>query len=190
MTQSVMIVSCINKETAFFIEMLNLASINQVAALHSCAEARRFLLERDFDLVIINTPLRDESGESLARNIASKGTSQVIISVKEEHFDAVSSVCEEDGILVIAKPLSRHSFWPALTLAKSAQNRLKRIQAENEKLKQKVEDIRIINRAKWILISYMNMSEIQAHKHIEKHAMDTRTSRREVAEKILKTYDN
>jgi response regulator NasT len=76
-------------------------------------------------------------------------------------------------------------------MAKSTHSRIKRIQSEKDgQLKQKIEDIRVINRAKWILISYMNMNEQEAHRFIEKQAMDMRTTRRTVAEGILKTYEN
>ena len=188
--ESALIVSCVEKGTAFFAEMLNAASCNQIVTQGSCGEARRLLLTRDFDLVIINAPLRDESGEGLARHIASKGISQVILVVKSEYFDAVSSVCEDDGVLVVAKPVSRVVFWAALKLARASHNKLRGMQTENSKLKQKIEDIRIIDRAKCILISFLNMSEQEAHRYIEKQAMDTRQSKREIAEGLLRTYEN
>jgi len=188
--ESALIVSYTDKSTAFFTEILNAAAITQITALKSVGEARRLLLERDFDLVIVNAPLRDETGETLSRHIASKGISQVILVVKSEHFDAVSAICENDGVLTVAKPTNKAFFWSALTLAKSAGSRMKRMQAENTKLKQKIEDIRIIDRAKCILISYMNMSEQEAHRYIEKQAMDMRANKRAIAEGILKTYEN
>lgn len=61
---------------------------------------------------------------------------------------------------------------------------------ENSQLKQKIEDIRIVDRAKCILISYLNMSEQEAHRYIEKQAMDLRTTRRAVAESLLRTYES
>ena len=64
------------------------------------------------------------------------------------------------------------------------------MRAENSKLKQKIEDIRIIDRAKCILISYLGMSEQEAHRYIEKKAMDMRITKRAVAEGILKIYEN
>jgi response regulator NasT len=64
------------------------------------------------------------------------------------------------------------------------------MQTENEHLRQKIEDIRIVDRAKWILVSYMQMNEKEAHRYIEKQAMDLRTTKREVAEGLLKTYES
>ena len=188
--ENALIVSCTDKGTAFFTEILNAAAIDQITVLQSCAEARRLLMERDYDLIIINAPLRDESGESFARHIAAKGTSQVILVVKNEYFDEVSAVCENYGILTVSKPVNNTIFWSALALAKSSLNRMKRMQTENAQLKQKIEDIRIIDRAKCILISYMNINEQEAHRFIEKQAMDMRSTKREIAEEILKTYES
>ena len=182
---SALIVSYADKSTAFFKDLLKQASIGQVAALRSCGDARRLLLGSDFDLVIINAPLHDESGEDLARYIASKGISQVMLVVKNEYFEEASAVCEKDGVLMISKPINKAFFWSALMLAKSMDNRIKHIQAEKTSLLQKIEDIRIVDRAKCILISHMNMSEQEAHRYIEKQAMDMRATKRIVAERIL-----
>jgi len=188
--ENALIVSSSEKDTAFFTVMLNAASVHSVTSQQSCDNARRLILKQDFDLIIVDAPLRDESGESFSRHAASKGVSQVILLVKSEFFDSVSAVCEEDGILTISKPVDKTLFWSALLLAKSVQSRIRRIQAENAQLKQKIDDIRTINRAKCLLISYLKMNEQEAHRYIEKQAMDMRSSRRTVAEGILKRYDN
>lgn len=188
--ESALIVTSSEKGTAFFTEMLSMASIAEIATLRTCAEARRLLMERDFDLIIINSPLRDESGESLARHAAAKGISQVILVVKSEYFEAVSAQTEEYGVLTVAKPINRSIFWSALKLAKAANVKLKQMRAENTKLEQKLEDIRVIDRAKCILISYLGMTEKEAHRYIEKRAMDMRVTRKVVAESILRTYEN
>ena len=60
---------------------------------------------------------------------------------------------------------------------------------ENIQLQQKIEEIRLVDRAKCALIQYLNLTEAQAHRYIEKQAMDLRLSRRQVAEAILKTYE-
>ena len=188
--ESALIISSTDKGTVYFCDLLNAASIGQIVSSSSCSEARRILLERDFDLVIINAPLRDDSGIGFAQQIASKGVSQVILVVKNEYFDAISAKCEEYGVLSISKPVNKAFFWSALKLANAAQNRLRRMQNENNRLKQTIEDIRIIDRAKCLLISCLSMSEQDAHRYIEKQAMDVRTTRRAIAEGILKTYEN
>ena len=188
--ENALIISNTEKGAAFFTEALNAASIKQIAAINSIGEARRALLEKDYDLVIVDSPLQDETGEDFSRFAASSGISQLILVVNSEHFNAVSSVCGEDGVLVISKPVNKEILWSAFSLAKSVKNKLKRMQAENIKLKQKIEDIKIIDRAKCTLISYLNLNENEAHRFIEKQAMDLRSTKRAISEEILKTYAN
>ncbi len=188
--QSALIVSISDKGAEYIEEILRAASILDIAVLKSCGEARRMLSERDFDLVIVNAPLKDESGESISRHIAAKGMSQVILLVKSEFYEAVSAVCEADGVLTISKPVNRAILWASLKMASAAHNRLTRIQAENNRLRRKIEDIRIVDRAKYLLISNLNMREEDAHRYIEKQAMDARLARRAVAEKIIKAYED
>jgi response regulator NasT len=178
------------RTTSFFTELLDAALINRIAVLQTCAEARKLLLEQDFDLVIVNAPLADETGEKFACQTAVKGISQVILVAKSEHFEVISDKCENDGVLIIAKPLSKAAFWSALALAKSSWGRMKRIQDEDLKVKKRIDDIRIIDRAKYTLITSLNMSEKEAHRFIEKQAMDMRSTKRAIAEEILKTDEN
>ena len=185
-----LIVTNSEKNISVFSEALAAVSIMQITTLNSAGEARRLLLEKDFDIVIIDSPLPDESGENLARHIAVKCLSQTILAVNSEHFNEVSAVSHEDGVITISKPVDKQFFWAALSLAKSISCKLKRMQDENAKLKRKIEDIRIIDRAKCVLISYLNLTEQESHRFIEKQAMDLRSTKRIIAEEILKTYAN
>ena len=185
---SALVVTRAEKNIAFFAEMIGAADYDRILTSPTAGDARRMMLELDFDLVVINAPLRDESGESLARHIAAKGASQVILVVRSEHFDEVSAVCENDGVLTVAKPLTRTIFWSVLKVARAAQIRLLRTQDENIALTRKIEDIRIVDRAKRQLMAQKGLTEPEAHRLIEKQAMNTRTTKRQVAEGILERY--
>lgn len=188
--ESAIIVSCSEKGLDFIKEMLLCVSCNTIVSAATCGEARRLLLERDFDVCMINAPLPDESGERLARHVAAKGMGQVILIVSAVYYEEVSGAVEDYGIITLSKPINKSLFWSALKIAKAAQNRLEAMKAENNKLIRKIEDIRVVDRAKCILISYLNMSEPEAHKYIEKQAMDMRVTKKAIAEGILKTYEN
>lgn len=187
---SALIISYSEKSIAFLTQMLTEASVTNITTISNAGEARRILIEKDFDLCIINAPLPDEFGESLARNIAAKEISEVILIVKAELFDEISDRVEEYGVITIAKPINRSLLWNALKLASTTHKRVKAIQNENKKLIQKIEDIRIVDRAKLVLISHLSITEPEAHRYIEKQAMDMRLTRRKVAEDILKMYEN
>ena len=65
-----------------------------------------------------------------------------------------------------------------------------RLRQESLKLRESLDEIRLVNRAKAMLISNLNMTEAQAHRYIEKQAMDLRQNRKVIAQNILKTYYN
>ncbi len=171
-------------------EILKEFLIDRVVTTSTGQQARRIITEQDFDLVIINAPLKDESGEKLSRHIISKEISQVILIVKGDYYDEVSSLVEDDGVITLSKPINRSMLWFSLKLARVSHNRMKKIQKENSKLVEKIEDIKIVSRAKSVLISYLKMSEDEAHKYIEHKAMDGRITRRSVAEGILRMYED
>lgn len=186
---SILIVSSSKNTRAFFEELLKENSYKEMIIANNCSEARRILIERDFDLYIINAPLSDEFGTDFAMNIVNKHMGQVMLLVKCDLADEISAKVEEFGIFIVSKPLSRKVFWSALKLVTAAHNRMMGLKNENVKLQKKIEDIRLIDRAKCLLIEYLKLSEAEAHKFIEKQAMDMRITKREVASGILKTYD-
>ena len=187
---SVLIVSSSNKAREFFIEVLSQNSYGEVVTVTNGGEARRLLVERIFDLCIINSPLIDEFGDEFAKDIVSSSIGQVIIVVRNDIYDEISEKVEEYGIITIAKPMNRTIFWSVLKIANATYNKIYKLKKENNKLLQKIEDIKMIDRAKCILIQYLNMTESEAHRYIEKQAMYMRTTRKTIAEGILRTYEN
>ena len=188
--ESVLIIAQTGKSFAIIAELLRAHSPFDTVHVRSCGEGRRLLMERSFSYVIISSPLPDETGENLARQIALSEASQVILAVKSEMYGPVSAICEKDGVLALVKPISADLFRQALSLARTMRTRLLKAQSENESLKQKIDNIRIVDRAKNILISSCRMSEHEAHKYIEKRAMDTRSSKHAVSERIIHDYEN
>jgi response regulator NasT len=187
---SVMIVSSLEKGKDFLTEFLRAHDFSEIVTVKSSSEARRLLNQKDFDLVVINAPLRDEFGEELSLMVTEISTAGVILIVKSEIADDVSAKVEDYGVFVLPKPLSRQNFFQALKLMAASRRRLLGLQQENKQLQKKIEDIRLVDRAKCVLIQNLNLTEPQAHKFIEKQAMNRRISKRELAEGILNTYKN
>lgn len=185
----VLIVTSQEKSRQLFEELLAAQSCREIVTVGDAGEAGRLLLDREFDLCVVNAPLRDEFGTDFASRQSGNGAMQVLMFVKSELCEEVEAKMEDYGVFVLAKPVNRQLLWAALKLMTAAQNRLRGMQDRNIQLQQKLEDIRLVDRAKCALIAYLKLSEPQAHKYIEKQAMDMRMTRREVAESILKTYE-
>ncbi|WP_319473491.1 ANTAR domain-containing protein [uncultured Sphaerochaeta sp.] len=154
----------------------------------SAGEARRLVLDQELDLVVINAPLLDESGEELAVMVVQQSLAGSILVVRNQYFEQCEALFSEQGVLVVSKPVIRQMFFQALSLARSMRRRLTAMHTENEKLHKKIEEIKIIDKAKWVLIENLGMDEQQAHRYMEKQAMDLRKSRYAVALSLLKTY--
>ena len=154
----------------------------------SAGEAKRMALDYAVDIAIINAPMRDEFGTQLALNLARDNVG-VLLLVPGESFDGVRDQVEDEGVMALAKPLTRQTLEMGLHMITALRGKLLQMDRRNRALQEKMTDIRTINRAKWLLIEQLRMTESEAHYYIERQAMDTRLSRREVAENIIRSYD-
>ena len=142
-------------------------------------------MDGEFDLVLVNTPLPDEFGHELAQLAAGETTAGVILLAKAEIADSVAEKVEDDGVFVVPKPLSRVLFMQALRMTRAARSRLNGLQNENRRLQKRIEDIRLVDRAKCLLIECCGMSEPEAHSYIEQQAMNRRCPKRDIAQGII-----
>ena len=71
---------------------------------------------------------------------------------------------------------------------KATRERLRNMQTKTLSLQEKMEEIKLINRAKWALINSLGMTETDAHRYINIQAMDRCVTRKEIAENIIKIY--
>lgn len=148
-------------------------------------DARRKISEADYSLVIINAPLQDEFGVELARFIAEQSGIGVLLLVKSDIFEDVSDSVIDDGVIVLPKPLSPVRLSLSIRHTLAIYRKMHSLEAENRKIRIRLEDLRIINRAKCVLIECCKMTEPEAHAYIEKRAMDTRQTKRDVANELI-----
>lgn len=162
---------------------------HHIRIVSSGGEARRALLEAEFDLVLINSPLPDEFGHEFASYVASSNTTGVIMLVKNDLAESVAEQLEPEGVFILAKPLSRPLFYQIIRITGATRIHIMALQKENQKLRQKLDDLRVINRAKCLLIQEQHLTESEAHSYIEKNAMNHRKTRRDVAEIIIQSFE-
>lgn len=152
------------------------------------ASAGRCLLEKSYDIVIINTPLTDCFGTKLAIDIVSGSSTGVLLLVKSEHYPEVCGLTSPYGVLTLLKPTTSQLIMQSLQLLCGTRERLRRMEQKAATLEEKMQEIRIVNRAKLILIEQLKMTEAEAHRFIEKQAMDRCVTRKAIAESIVSTY--
>lgn len=188
-TYAVLIVSASEKFTEAARALLPPTDYWPVETARSTGEARRRMLEGRFDIVLIQTPLRDEFGSRLAMDICRSSGAGVLLLVKKELYDDVYAKVMEQGVMVLPVPASAQTVTQTLRILCAARERLRRMEEKQATVEEKIEEIRLVNRAKWLLIERLGMTESEAHHYIEKQAMDLRISRKEAAENVIRTYE-
>ena len=156
--------------------------------IESGSEAKQRLSIEEFDLIVINTPLKDEFGYNFAVSVSERTISGIIFICKADMADDISEKVIDYGIYVVSKPLNKYMFQQAIRMAMVTHSRMTGLKKENQKLQSKINEMRYINQAKYLLIQNLGYSEEDAHKYIEKTAMDTRRTKMEVAMSIIQQY--
>lgn len=158
--------------------------------ISSGSEARRMIKnDAEPDLIIINSPLTDEFGQEIAEIAAESTSAGIIMLCLNDIADDIADKVSDYGITVVSKPLNRQLFERAVKLVDANRLRMLGLKKENDELLSRIDEMRLINRAKSTLMKYLKFTEPQAHKYIEKQAMNTRQTRKEVAMRILATYE-
>ncbi len=152
--------------------------------------ARLRLKEADIDLVIINTPMKDEQGIEFALHAADGAMNAVILVTNPNAYEKVCSHMEEHGIILMKRPIEKKRFAYAVRDCIILNQRIRLLKRQNEDLKSSIEEAKLVSRAKGTLMSNLKMTEAQAHRYIEKQAMDLRISKKTVSQNILRTYYN
>ena len=152
-----------------------------VTEAFSGAQARRLMGERLFVNVVIDTPLPDEAGAELALYAASKCSGGVVLFAKKALAAELEAGSAGRGIIVIPKPIDRE----ALQALEIMRGKISLVEEENRRLRTRLDEEKLVCRAKCLLIKRYDIGEAGAHRYIEKRAMDSRRSKRDVADEII-----
>lgn len=188
--KNALLVSNSGQSASSLASLLKQEGYEKVEVRFSAYSAEEAVKDNEFSLICINAPLPDENGIELSKRFSEATLSCVVIIVPQKNADEINDLLLRFGVLVISKPLNLKLFHRFLQFSDCFRTRILRFSEENKKLKHYVEDMTVINRAKLLLISCLNMSENQAHRYIEKQAMDLRISKAEVAKQVIKAYEN
>ena len=160
----------------------------QTDGAENAGEARRTLQERAYDFVIVNAPLRDEFGSRLCIDSSVNSGTIAVIFAASDIYEEITQKTSHHGVFVIRKPSSQQTIRQAISLLISAREKIRTVEKKAGKAENKLEEIRIVNKAKWFLIDNENMSENEAHKYIEKTAMDSGITKKQAAQIIIDRY--
>lgn len=182
---SVLIISGKSQNAALLSAMLDSSAYRPIDTAQSAGEAKRKILRSAYDIIIIDPPLPDEFGSDFAVDAAAQTSAGILITVKSDLYEITCAKTENAGVLTLAKPVSQKDFYKAVKLITATSARLLNGEKKAQKLRDKLEEMKLVSRAKFILMETSHISEPEAHRSIEKEAMDRRLTKREIAEEII-----
>jgi response regulator NasT len=152
----------------------------------SAREAAYVLGESAYDVVVIDDQTVSADGSELASRAAEAGGTNVLLLADESRYEAVSQYGETHGFMTLQSPVNPSLLKQSLGMMATISGHMH----ELESLQAKMDEMRLVNRAKLILVQRFKMSEQDAHRFIEKNAMDRCVKRRTIAQSIIRTYQN
>ena len=185
---SVLVVSASDAFNSTLIPLLPDSKFDPVRFETSVNAAKHALADRAYDFIVINSPLPDDAGVRFAMDLSGLKSSVALLMVRSDVYATTYNRVAEYGVFVLPKPTSKPIVSQAIDWMIATRERLKKFEKKTVSTEEKMQEIRIVNRAKWVLIDSLKMTEADAHRYIEKQAMDRCVSKREIAEEIIKTY--
>ena len=184
-----LIVSKSNKAAEWFSQKLRDFGYGDIRNAADIRSADIYIREHVFLVCIIDAPLDDGIGDNTALDMAKRFPGmQVIFAVGEKYADGFYESFSESGIYLLKKPVHESEFSHVINMTETSRIRYAKMIMENEKLRKKLEEARVINRAKLTLMTTLKMTEDEAHHYIERMAMDYRITAAEAAARVLRMY--
>lgn len=144
------------------------------------------------DLALIYSPLSDGNSTALAEYIIENTASNCILIAKAENAEKFRERAEKIGIIIIGRPFNKNFLYQTVRTIDIAMNRSYKLYEETVRLERKIDEIRTIDKAKFMLMQYRNMTEEEAHSYLEQYAMNRRKkkviSANEIIDKINEQY--
>lgn len=137
------------------------------------------------DIALLDVNMPGRNGISVAQELFdTAGIPTVIISAySDEEF--IKGAQKSGVFAYLVKPVQDEQLHTAIRIAWARYRELMASRAEAEDLRKRLADRRIIESAKWILVSKKGMSEPEAMRILQKHARDSRKTLVEVAQGLL-----
>jgi response regulator NasT len=156
-----------------------------VAEAASGVDMVRTVLEHEPDVVLFDIHLPRLNGLDALRQIYQERVVAAIAITADRDQDLVRRALEEHVLAYLVKPVEAHHLLPALQVARARFEELRGLADENASLKQTLQNRKLIERAKGVLMKRHRWTEAEAFRRLQRGAMNRRTTMAELAQEVL-----
>ena len=151
-------------------------------------EAERKLAQLDPALVVWQCDAPGLPALRQCVRLAEGSEAVFLLLVRPGTYEAVWRFVQAAGICVMSWPAPQEVFRQTLRNLLLLKKSLRAMQEKTDQLQSQLQDMKRIQKAKSLLMNQLGMSEADAHRWIEKAAMDRCVKKREIAETIIRMY--
>lgn len=158
----------------------------QLQTVSGFDEARAALGHLHPTLIVVQSDTPDAQELRRCAELAEGAEAVFLLLVRQEAYGAAWRFLQKRGVCVMTWPMEQ------TILAQTLRNLLllkKSMQAQTDQLRSQLQDLKRIQKAKGLLMRQLGMTEQDAHRWIEKAAMDRCVKKREIAETIIRMYE-
>jgi two-component system, response regulator PdtaR len=141
------------------------------------------------DLIITDIKMPELDGLDAAAEIAQCGPVPVILVSAYHEPELVERAGQDHVFAYLVKPITEADLVPAIGLALRRFERFQGLQKEASDLRQALEDRKVIERAKGIIMRRVRVDEPEAYRRLRRLASDRNCKLAEVAQLILNAED-
>ncbi len=145
----------------------------------------RTVLEMEPDVVVFDIHLPRLNGLDALRQIYQERVVAAVAITADRDQDLVRRALEEHVLAYLVKPVEAHQLGPALMIARAQFAELRELNQENASLRQALQNRKIIERAKGVLMKRHRWTEAEAFRRLQRGAMNRRTTMVELAQNVL-----
>lgn len=160
------------------------AGLVVVAQAADGEEAVSLATELEPDLVLMDIKMPKLDGISAAEKISELKIPVVLLTAFSD-AELVSRAAQAGAMAYVTKPFKPADLIPAIQIAISRHEELSSLESEIADLNERLETRKLMDRAKGLLQSKMNLSEPDAFRWIQKASMDRRLTMAQVAKAVI-----
>lgn len=176
-----------NAEKSYHHQLVEILKRSSYLVIAEPAEAKSALqaaLQIDPDVIIIDDNLPGGS-LILARDIYDHNIAPVLIATSYSEEDMVE-IARAAGVFgMILKPIHETSVLPAIETAINTFNNIKSLEREIKRLNKEIEQRKLVERAKGLLMDKKGLSESEAFRYLQKVSMDKCVPITRVAKNVI-----
>lgn len=154
------------------------------------AQAIELAREHAPDAYLFDIDMPRLDGLSAARALADEGRRRPVVVITGVDDPALIERSIDAGVSAyLTKPIDERELDAALRLAATRQSELEALEAEATRARQALEDRKLVERAKGVLMQALGLSEPDAFRRLQRSARDRNLRLVEVARQVIDSED-